>query len=168
MSMEFVQTILETKNLGLLVIGISILLAFVLIPPSIRIATSDAAKCIHDGGLPCPWTTHLPIEFYFGLGFIITLIIIGSVITLRLRKKEKMDKELTMMINETKRKLQDDERKIYDVITDNEGVIFQSDLVEKIGFPKVKVSRILDKLEGKGLIERRRRGLNNVIVAKYR
>ena len=44
--------------------------------------------------------------------------------------------------------------------------IFQSDLVEKTEFDKVKVSRILDKLEGRQLIERKRRGMTNVVVLK--
>ena len=44
------------------------------------------------------------------------------------------------------------------------GTIFQSDLVEKSDFSKVKVSRILDKLEGRQLIERKRRGMTNVVV----
>ena len=47
-----------------------------------------------------------------------------------------------------------------------EGTIFQSDLVEKSGFDKVKVTRILDRLEGKQIIERKRRGMTNVVILK--
>jgi len=46
------------------------------------------------------------------------------------------------------------------------GTIFQSELVEKTQFSKVKITRILDRLEGKGLVERRRRGMTNVIILK--
>jgi uncharacterized membrane protein len=45
--------------------------------------------------------------------------------------------------------------------------LFQAELIEKTDFNKVKVSRILDKLEGKGLIERRRRGMTNLVLLKH-
>ena len=64
-------------------------------------------------------------------------------------------------------KLNDDEKLIFDKIIESEGTIFQSDLVDKTKFSKVKVTRILDKLEGKGLIERKRRGMTNVIILKH-
>ena len=49
----------------------------------------------------------------------------------------------------------------------SQGAVFQGELVEKMGYSKVKVSRILDKLEGQNLIERRRRGLANMVLIKY-
>jgi uncharacterized membrane protein len=62
--------------------------------------------------------------------------------------------------------LEREERVVLEKIIDNQGTIFQSDLVDKTRFNKVKITRILDKLEGKGLIERRRRGMTNVIILK--
>jgi uncharacterized membrane protein len=59
-----------------------------------------------------------------------------------------------------------DERKVYETIMAANGVMFQSELVEKSGFPKAKVSRILDRLEAGGLAERKRRGMANAIVLK--
>ena len=44
--------------------------------------------------------------------------------------------------------------------------IFQGDIIEKAGFSKAKVTRIIDRLEGKGFVERKRRGLTNVVVFK--
>lgn len=60
----------------------------------------------------------------------------------------------------------EDERKIYQLIMEENGVIFQGQLVEKSGFPKGKVSLILDRLQARGLIERKRHGMNNVVVLK--
>ncbi len=57
-------------------------------------------------------------------------------------------------------------RKLYDLIGGAGGAIFQSELVDKSGFSKVKVSRILDRLEGRGLLERRRRGMTNIVLLK--
>ncbi len=64
-------------------------------------------------------------------------------------------------------KLNNDEKLIFDKVIESEGTIFQSDLVDKTKFSKVKITRILDKLEGKGLIERKRRGMTNVIILKH-
>jgi uncharacterized membrane protein len=60
-----------------------------------------------------------------------------------------------------------DEKILFEKIIDAQGTAFQSDLVGRTKFTKVKVSRILDKLEGKGLIERRRRGMSNVVILKH-
>jgi len=59
-----------------------------------------------------------------------------------------------------------DEKKVYETIMAANGVMFQSELVERSGFPKAKVSRILDRLEAGRLAERKRRGMANAIVLK--
>jgi uncharacterized membrane protein len=38
--------------------------------------------------------------------------------------------------------------------------------MEKLGVGKVGITRLLDKLEAKQLIERKRRGMNNVVVLR--
>ena len=53
-----------------------------------------------------------------------------------------------------------------EVLLREEGSVYQSDLIKETKLTKVKVSRVLDKLEGKGLIERKRRGMTNIIVLK--
>jgi len=68
--------------------------------------------------------------------------------------------------NETKPlKLSGEQKKIYDIVVES-GSLLQSELVEKSGMNKVRVSRILDKLEMRGLIERRRHGMSNIVLAK--
>ena len=44
--------------------------------------------------------------------------------------------------------------------------IFQKTLMEKMNLGKVGMTRLLDKLESKGIIERKRRGMNNFIALK--
>jgi len=61
--------------------------------------------------------------------------------------------------------LKNDEQILYKAIID-EGIINQSALVEKTGLPKSNVSRALYGLESRGLIERRRRGMGNVVLLK--
>lgn len=63
-------------------------------------------------------------------------------------------------------KLSDEEKKIYDTIKNNNGSSYQTDLIKETGFSKVKITRILDKLETKDILERKRRGMTNIIVLK--
>jgi len=62
--------------------------------------------------------------------------------------------------------LKEDEQKIYQAVIEAGGVIEQSELPEKTGISKAGVSRTLDLLESKGLVERKRRGMRNVVLLK--
>ncbi|ABD42149.1 hypothetical protein Mhun_2448 [Methanospirillum hungatei JF-1] len=62
--------------------------------------------------------------------------------------------------------LKEDQQLIYQTILDADGIIPQSDIVEKTGLSKSNVSRSLDMLESMGLIEKRRRGMGNLILLK--
>lgn len=62
----------------------------------------------------------------------------------------------------TARALRDDEQRIYQTIVESDGMISQSELVERTGMSKSGVSRTLDMLESRGLVERRRRGMGNI------
>jgi uncharacterized membrane protein len=67
---------------------------------------------------------------------------------------------------EVSKTLKDDEQKIYKVIIDSDGIVNQSGLIEKTELSKSNVSRALDLLESKGLVERRRRGMGNIVLLK--
>jgi hypothetical protein len=60
-----------------------------------------------------------------------------------------------------------DEKRIVSLIMEEGGTIFQSQLVDRSGYSKTKVSLILDRLEAKKILERKRRGMSNAIVLKY-
>jgi len=62
--------------------------------------------------------------------------------------------------------LKDDEQKIFHAIIDSQGIIAQSELSEMTGVSKSNVSRALDLLESRGLVERKRRGMGNTILLK--
>ena len=63
-------------------------------------------------------------------------------------------------------KLNDEERNFYDIIRNKGGSSYQIDLIKETGFSKVKTTRILDKMELRGILERKRRGMTNIIVLK--
>ena len=58
------------------------------------------------------------------------------------------------------------EKKVYSALLESGGSAYQGNLLKETGFSKVKVSRILDKLEQKGVLERKRRGMANLVVLK--
>lgn len=63
--------------------------------------------------------------------------------------------------------LSDVEKQIYHILKNNKGSSYQSDLVKQTSLNKVKITRILDKLEhDDGIIERKRRGMANLVVLK--
>ncbi len=62
--------------------------------------------------------------------------------------------------------LKEDEATVLRAIIASDGIIMQGELVEKTGLPKSTVSKSLDALEVRGLVERRRRGMGNVILLK--
>ncbi len=64
-------------------------------------------------------------------------------------------------------KLSREEKELFLFIKENkDSGIYQSNIIEKFNYPKSKVSRLLDKLEARQLIERKRRGMTNIIFLK--
>ncbi|MEM2138007.1 MAG: MarR family transcriptional regulator [Candidatus Anstonellaceae archaeon] len=62
--------------------------------------------------------------------------------------------------------LDSDEKKVIAIVQEQGGSTFQSEIIKQTNYSKVKISRVLDKLEQKGLIERKRRGMTNLVVIK--
>lgn len=65
---------------------------------------------------------------------------------------------------ETAERLANNEREIYETVLDADGVLPQSEVVERTDLSKATVSRGLDSLETKNLVERKRRGMGNVVL----
>ncbi|WP_340097992.1 helix-turn-helix transcriptional regulator [Salinibaculum salinum] len=65
---------------------------------------------------------------------------------------------------ETAERLVNNEQEIYEIILDADGVIAQSDIVEQTDLSKATVSRTLDSLETKNAVERKRRGMGNMVL----
>lgn len=61
------------------------------------------------------------------------------------------------------RVLEEDERRLYTLIRERGGEMLQRDIVSLNAFSKAKVTRLLDKLERKGLVTRERYGATNKV-----
>ncbi len=166
--MKSYLTNFDNKRIGIVISVISIILIFILASFSVKIAKSEAAACIHPGGGQCPITAHIPPVSYLGAALLMVIFILGIKLMRKAEAGEKIRKESAEKAEAVAKALKGDEKKAYEIIAASQGAIFQSELVEKMGYPKVRITRILDKLEGQGLIERRRRGLANMVLIKYR
>lgn len=128
----------------------------------------DSSCTLAHGGNYCPMYDTISQQTYLALGIVSVLIIVGLVLVFSkpsekiiVRKiKEKLKKKEIDTSNLTK-----EEKQILNIIQIN-GTIFQADLIEKTNMSKAKITRILDKLENKEIIERKRRGLTNIVVIK--
>lgn len=159
------QIRLGTKQVGIVIVVISIVLLFVLTSFATKLDKISTTQCPCPSG-SCPMESALPIEVYVGVVVVLILISIGSFLILKTKQIEAMNMEDKEKIEKIIKTLKDDEQKVYETIAESGGALFQAEVVEKMGFNKVKVSRTLDKLEGKGLIERRRRGMTNLVLIK--
>ncbi len=63
-------------------------------------------------------------------------------------------------------KLNEEEKSLVKIVQAAGGSAYQGDLVKESGFSKVKTTRVLDRLEQKGVVERKRRGMTNIVVLK--
>ncbi|MFH0863054.1 MAG: MarR family transcriptional regulator [Candidatus Altiarchaeota archaeon] len=104
----------------------------------------------------------IPDYFYFGAGIVALLFIFGAV--LALKGKDIIPADGRASWDKNLGKLDPEEREVYRLIIESSGTMFQRDIVDKLGWSKVRVTRTLDSLESRRLLERRRRGLTNIIV----
>ena len=151
------------KKIGVAFILIGVLLLIFLILAKIKeesyirlIVERNDGNCILDDGT-CLHDPKTLLPYIFGSITAIGAIIAGVFFLMRSEGQEQKPKKALQ--------LSGDEKLIYEEVA-KEGSIFQSSLVEKTGMTKVKVTRVLDRLEGKGLIERKRRGMTNVVILK--
>lgn len=67
---------------------------------------------------------------------------------------------------ETADRLADNERVVYEAVLEADGVLPQNEIVDRTDLSKATVSRMLDSLETKALVERKRRGMGNVVLLR--
>lgn len=168
---------MKNRVVGFLILGIAVLLGYVIFSFNMAMVSIINSACSH--GPECPmWGT---IDFQTNvsvaiMGFVIIiglyLVFFGreEKVVFKVKRVHQQIKPKEVSIDNY-RKIMDglgkDERLVFGKIVESKGTIFQSELVQKAGFNKVKVTRILDKLEGKGLLERKRRGMTNVVILRH-
>jgi uncharacterized membrane protein len=169
---------MKNKHVGLLIIGMAVLFFFIVMSFNNALASIVDTSCTH--GEACPMHATVRTQQTISYSLIGFLVIVGISIAYLMKDEQKIvhhhttihkgkedRKELTKEEKEKKlEQLDDEERKVMNIILRENGSVYQSDVIKETNLTKVKVSRILDKLEGRGLIERKRRGMSNIIIQK--
>lgn len=152
---------MNLKHIGIAIIAIGLLSSAVFWQFTVRLNEELHKEC----PLPlesCPFRTSLPLESYFGFSVSGATVLLGAYLFMRKAVERKVETKKDW--DKILKGLEGDEKYVFAKIKDSGGLIFQNELIEKLGYSKVKVSRILDKLEVKGFVERRRRGMSNIVV----
>ena len=168
---------MKNQIVGVLIIVIAALIGFIIFSFNAALTDIVNESCSH--GPACPMWGTISFHTNVSIGIMAFVVIIG-VYLIFFSKEEKLITRVKIVKQQfepkkiTKEKYQNimnnlgnDEKTVLDGIIQAQGTIFQSDLVDKTGFSKVKVTRVLDRLEGKNLVERKRRGMTNVVVLKH-
>jgi len=157
----------KTRLISTGIISLSLILFILFFMLTDEIMKAQAIECQQVCGVSmpeeCPHTQSIPPVSY--IGFTISFLILLAGIYLWVNSEKAIGRE-NKIPKTVMKSLSKDEKKVFEIIVNSGGAVFQSELIEKTGFSKAKVSRILDKLEVKNLVERRRRGMTNIVIVK--
>ncbi|HYD03954.1 MAG TPA: MarR family transcriptional regulator [Alphaproteobacteria bacterium] len=172
---------MKNRHVGILIVAIAVLIGFLVWLFNRALTGIINNSCSH--GPTCPMWGTLRLQTNIGLTLMAFIVFLGLYIIFFIKDNEHVVKEVHREVKVIKEQfkpkkfdkknyskllhtLDPEEKAIITKLLDNEGSLFQSKLVSLTGQSKVKVTRILDRLEGKGLIERKRRGMTNIVFLK--
>ncbi len=156
---------MENKKVGWLIIGLAVvMMGIVLIFNSLLQKVIDQ-ECTM--GLECVMHGTANTQLGFGIAIVAIILIIGLYIMFskpdeRIIIKKIKDKRKKLDLS----KLDSVEKRIIKTLLKEGRAMFQKDLIERLEIGKVKMTRLLDKLEAKQFLIRKRRGMNNFVVLK--
>ncbi|MCX8178464.1 MAG: hypothetical protein N3D75_01385 [Candidatus Aenigmarchaeota archaeon] len=166
---------MKNRIVGFIILGIAILIGFIIY--SFNKALTDIVNTSCSHGPECPMWGSIDFQTNISIGIMVFIIIIGLYMVFFGQEEKIVTKVKRIKIHEQPqkvdltnimKKLNNDEKQLFQKLVESDGAVFQSDLVERTGFSKVKVTRILDRLEGMGIVERKRRGMTNIVIIKNR
>lgn len=169
MTMEFNQ-----RKLGIVLIVFSLLLGVLLVYVKADMDVKDTFLCEAVEENPLLEMNQCPVHksnaswyLFFAVGIAFLVFTTGTYLYFFPYKKQTADekqKQTFSSVNTSK--LSEEEQKIYALLTEHHGSLYQSDIMKELGCSKVKVTRLLDKMEHQEILERKRRGMTNIIVLK--
>ena len=149
------------KTIGYSLMGLSVILLIILTVVKLDIDKEATIICqkFHETPLTsenCP--VHQNNSIWFKISWMLTasfalsFLIFGVGVYLAffyktsLQELKKEFKEIDLS------KLSDEEKSVYNIIKNKNGSAYQTDLIKETGFSKVKVTRILDKMESMDIL----------------
>jgi|WetSurMetagenome_2_1015567.scaffolds.fasta_scaffold178320_2 hypothetical protein len=157
---------INNRTAGIAVIAFAILLVIVLAVIKAGIDERDTVLCEDTAKLnldmaSCPvHTSHTGWYLMGAFGIAFFILAVGIYLVFVPQKAEKIPVVVDLS------KLDEDEKKVYEMLKTAGGSMFQGDVIKQLGYTKVTVSRLIDKMEQKGVVERKRRGMSNLVVLK--
>lgn len=165
---------INTNRLSVLIAAIVLIISGFLLADKL-LSTAPVQLVLEDGRV-------VPVEgvSYFSLSdvlfFVITAWLGGmSFLYIILYSKEKETQDVKKEVAEIQENksiallaadlLEGDEKILFQKIIENDGIM-QRELVIRTGFSEPKVSRLLDRIERRGLIVRQRDGMGNRVLLK--
>ncbi len=163
---------MENKHVGYLVLGIAVVLVGIIFLYQNAMQEIVYLSCGLEHSVTCPMNQTIMQQTYLALGIVGILVVIAGLLIFSKPKERIIVKEKKVKVKEKRKRpsvkdLSAKEKKALDLIEKEEGAMFQSELKEKLDIGKVGMTRLLDKLEAKQFLERKRRGMNNIVVLKY-
>ena len=157
---------MENKHVGFLLLGISAALLVIISLFQSAMTQIVSSSCSMEK-TTCPMYQTIDTQTYLALS-IAGILVILSLVLISTKPKEKIIvkkvKEKSKKINLDR--LDKDEKRVVELLIQEGRAMFQGSLMEKLEIGKVGMTRLLDKLEAKQIIERKRRGMNNIVVLK--
>lgn len=158
---------MENKKVGWLLVGIAAFMIVIIFMFNSALRDVVKSSCTMEEQI-CPMYKTINQQTYLALAIAGVLVLVGLILMFT-KQSEKIviktvkEKQIKKIIDMSSFRPED---KIIFKKIQEKGAVFQANLSEESGFGKAKVTRIIDRLEGKGLIERVRRGKTNVVVLK--
>ena len=153
---------IETKHVGFLLvaIGLIMLVTIFYFVDALAKFSEDSCEC----GDTCDMTHFvIPPIVYLAVTGVLALLVMGVYLVFSTPNTKP---QTNIFWKNKANNLEADDKTIYELILKEGGTTFQADLVKKLDWSKAKVTRTLDRLESRQLLERKRRGLTNIVVLK--
>lgn len=151
---------MKNRDFGFILIGLVVIISILAWSYEATMYEIVNTTCSH--GSSC--SMYIALDAQRTLSIVLISIIVG--VSFYLIFSDKIKKILAL--KKIKLAISGEEKDIYEYLVKNNKKALQSELIENLGFTKVKITRILNRLEKKGLIERRRKGLNNLVILKMK
>jgi len=156
---------MKNKNVGGLITGIAVIIGVIVLIFNLGLKKIVGETCSH--GSSCSMFDTIAVQTWISLAIAALILVIG----LFLIFSKENEKIIFKKIKDKKKQitlagLEKDEKQVIQILQKENGAVFQKTLMDQLGIGKVGMTRLIDKLEAKQLVERKRRGMNNIIVLR--
>jgi predicted transcriptional regulator len=162
---------MENRSVGYFIIGLAAIMGFIvfLFNSALRNIVESSCTMVHGSSAAfCPMNQTINQQTYLSLAIIAVVAVIGLFLVFSKPKEKIVVRQIKDRVYKKEANLKGltkEEIAVFKIIQENE-TMFQADLIDNANLGKAKVTRILDRLEGRGLVERKRRGMTNIVVLK--